>query len=804
MNLEAEQLWASIRNENCEECPLHEEAQTVCLVGDGPVASAKFVVIGEAPGYREDDVAKPFQGRSGKYLDSALEKQGLSRKDAFISNAVKCRPPENRTPTRAELKACRHYLDDELQATGQAPILLLGNSALTVIRPQASGIMKYRGQFHEYQGRQVMASVHPAAVLRNPKFEQMFNSDIATFARLVKGEDAPAGLTRTFLVNSKKALVKACQAILTTNALAYDLETNGFDEFADDAAIATIAVAVKPGVVFVVPIHHSQAFWKDPSRVLEILGRALMFTNAKRIAHNAKFDDRWLNRFGIPIHADFDTMIAAHLLDENRFKGLKVLAPMLLGVNPWADVDLSDGGAMTAGLENLARYNAKDADYTLRLYWLFRQELLRKENRRTRRIFTNIMMPASAMLTDVEQVGLWLDMDRLNERRIQVRKNIGKMNRKLTKLAGYEANWNSTQQLARILFDEMKLPLIEVTAKGNASTREAVLLQLRHDYPIADNILEYRKWFKYDSTYFASWLEKVHGGRMHANYKLTGTVTGRISSGKEEGDKSRGLNAQQIPRDQFLRGVIGAPPGWKFVEADFSQIELRIVAHYSQDPTMMRVYNEDGDIHMETATGLTNKPASAVTKEERKKAKGVNFGFVFGMGWSKFIEYARDSYDLVVTPDESRLYRKRFFQKFSKIQAWHERQRKLVRQYHKVTSLIGRTRNLPDVLSEDEGVRSEAERQAINSPVQGLASDMMLLSLNTLHAMFDPEEVRIVGTVHDSGLFEIREDCVDKWVPIIREVMENLPLEKLFGAELSVPIKVDILVGTHWGEGEPA
>lgn len=234
-----------------------------------------------------------------------------------------------------------------------------------------------------------------------------------------------------------------------------------------------------------------------------------------------------------------------------------------------------------------------------------------------------------------------------------------------------------------------------------------------------------------------------------------------------------------------------------------SQIEMRIAAHYSDDPTLKRIFREGRDVHMEMAVKITNKPAKFVKKEERKKAKSVNFGYLFGMGWKKYITYAYDNYDLVVTADEAQSTRDEYFGTFRRLRPWHDRQRRLVNNYKQVTSLIGRTRHLPDIDSEDEEVRQEAERQAINSPVQGLASDLNLLALIILHNLMDPKEARIVGTVHDSTLFEIRADKVDKWVPIIKQVMENLPLKQKFGVTLDVPIKVDITVGTHWGEGVP-
>jgi DNA polymerase-1 len=578
-------------------------------------------------------------------------------------------------------------------------------------------------------------------------------------------------------------------------------------EWAEGAGIACIGVAVRPDLVFVAPIHHPQSPWEQPSNVLSAIGHALMFTSAKTIAHNAKFDDRWLHHYGFDHHTDFDTMIAAHLLDENQFKGLKVLGPLFLGVDPWKNIDLGiKEGAFSVPLRKLARYNAKDAAYTLRLYSLFRKELLRPGNERTLRIFAKLMMPASRAITHVERNGLWVDRKRLSERLIQANETLAKLNRKMSKLCGEEINWNSTQQLSKILFQKLGLPIGELTEGGSPSTKEAVLLSLRSSHPIVKVLLEWRKWKKWQSTYLVRWAQVIaNDGRLHPNYKITGTVTGRLASGKDEETakrKERGLNAQQIPRDSFIRGIIGAPPGWTFVEADFSQIELRIVAHVSRDATMARLFAQGEDIHLATAVQVTGKLPKHITKEERKKAKSVNFGYCFGMWWKKYIIYARDNYDLEVSEEEAQLSRKRFFEVFQALKPWHDRQRRLAQLYHRVSSPIGRVRHLPDILSGDKEVRGEAERQAINSPVQSLASDMMLLALVILDSMMPPSEAKIVGSVHDALLFEIRDDVVDKWVPIIRRVMENLPLEEKFGLKFSIPIVVDITAGKHWSEGK--
>lgn len=799
MQSSAKKLWDRIRNPDCTDCDLHKEAQSVCLIGDGPVP-CNVMIVGEAPGYREDDVGKPFAGRAGKLLDETLNSVGLSRDDIFITNSAKCRPPDNRTPTRTEFKACRPYLEGELKYVRPKFILVVGNGGLSLLKK--SGILRHRGEIYDFNGAKVLPTVHPAAVLRNPQYDTIWRADVASFARLVRGESG-AVPPKVYLVTSKRMLITTIKAIFASEAVAYDVETSSYYDYEEGAKIASIGIAPKPGIAFVVPIHHPQARWGDAERVLRTIGHALMYTRAKIIAHNAKFDDRWLHRFGIPISTDFDTMIAAHLLEENRLKGLKPLAQMILGADPWKDVDLSSGGAMKTELSKLARYNAKDADYTLRLYYWLKEELKKPENRRTLRLFTKLVMPASRTLTYVELNGIWIDRERLETRTAEVSRKLEGIDEELSELAGVRANWNSTKQLGEVMFNRLDLPVLDITKGGKPSTKESVLLQLRKTHPFAEKLLEWRQWTKYKSTYLDNWREQLDsGGRIHPNYKVTGTVTGRLSSGKEEGQRGRGLNVQQVPRNPYIRGILGAPAGWLFVEADFSQIELRVAAHYSGDSNMLRSFRRGDDIHLATAVSVTGKPPKAITSEERKKAKSVNFGFLYGMGPKKYVMYAEEKYELEIPLSEARSVRRRFFETYPSLIPWHERQRRLARNYQRVQSAIGRIRHLPDIQSGDKEVRAEAERQAINSPVQSLASDLMLLSMVLIHPQMKPEEASIVGSIHDSILFEIKEEKVDHYVKLIRRTMENLPLKKKFGLDLQVPIKVDIKIGRHWGEGE--
>jgi DNA polymerase-1 len=320
------------------------------------------------------------------------------------------------------------------------------------------------------------------------------------------------------------------------------------------------------------------------------------------------------------------------------------------------------------------------------------------------------------------------------------------------------------------------------------------MLQLASEHVACKALLKYRKWSKYLSTYLLpmKYMHRDKRSRIHPTFKLFGTVTGRLSCEKP--------NLQNVPRDSGIRSLIGAPDGWTLIEADYSQIELRVAAMLANETRMLRAFHEGRDVHMETAIDILQKPEDAIEKEERKLAKAVNFGFLYGMGWEKFISYARDNYEVEVTEAEAKAYRAGFFRKWPRLVPWHERQRRLVNRYGRVQSPIGRVRHLQDVFSGDREVRAEAERQAINSPVQSFASDLMLMSAVRLDGRLDPRVALIVGSIHDALLFQARLEQAARIASIIEHEMLNPPLKRWFGAELTVPIEVEIKEGKYWGE----
>jgi DNA polymerase-1 len=407
------------------------------------------------------------------------------------------------------------------------------------------------------------------------------------------------------------------------------------------------------------------------------------------------------------------------------------------------------------------------------------------------------MMPATRAFTELEMVGFPVDVKRLRERHLENKAHIKELEIKMLEYVPEEkkgiANFGSPVFMGWFLYDHLKLPVTILTKKGARSTAEAAILGLRKKHPAVNLLMELRKWKKYESTYTRNWLIRVgvaRKPRLYTSYNLSGTVTGRLSS-----------NMQQVPRDLYIRSILGTREGWKFIEADFSQIELRIAAMFSGDPALTKAFLTGGDPHRETAAKVTGKAPEVITKEERKMAKAVNFGFLYGMYPKHFREYADLKFDLQVTMEEAKSYRKAFFEKYLGLEPWHNRQRRIVNNLQYVQAPTGRVRHLPTILSTDDGVQAEAERQAINSPVQGFASDLTVLAMTLLHEQLDRKKAKIIGNVHDSIILEARDEYADEIAAFVKHTMENLPIKQLFGYKMTIPIEAEITIGDHWGEG---
>lgn len=780
-----------IRNPKCKLCPLHKGAQYVCLMGSGK-RKVELMIVGEAPGAREDEKHRAFVGPAGRLLDELLAEAGFNRDECYITNAVKCRPPDNDTPGRAEVKACATYLQREVEEVQPTVVLGLGNTALQALTGR-SGITKHRGQLRpaDEDGPAVFATFHPAAALRSAHYLPAIRADLEAVARDLRG-DAKRVTTRTRLVRSRGQVESLVRVLERADVIAFDVETTGLHAYEPDARIVTLGVSWAPGEAAVVALNHRELEGKSNDGYLKLLKPVLEDPDKKYIAHNGKFDCKWLSTFGLHIPLTFDTMIAAHLLDENRPKGLKYLSQLLLSTDDYA-VDVSAGKAFTEPLKKIAIYNGKDCDYTLRLYEIFREQL--KEQPRLARLFIKLMMPASDVFTHLELGGTYVDPKRLAKRTKEARKKVEKLEAFMLKHTKQKSlNFNSPAQVGVWLFNELKLEVVEKTKTGAPSTKESVLLKLSEEHKAVRVLLQYRKWSKFLSTYLLPWADRLDArSRIHPSYNLARTVTGRLSSSEP--------NLQQVPRDPFIRGILGSQPGWALVEADYSQVELRLAAMSSQEPTMMAILESGHDMHKNTAEAILGK--ATISKDERVIwGKHPNFGLLFSMKPEKYREYCANNGIYISLKEAEEVYNI-FHRTYPKLRAWHSRMIRTAHAQGYVTTAMGRIRHLPDINSSHGPSVREAERQAINSVIQGLASDICLSSGVRLAQILPREKARLVGSVHDALLFEVRHQFVEQIAPYVKEVMEDMTyIRRTFGTQITVPIVVDVEVGTHWSEGK--
>ena len=497
---------------------------------------------------------------------------------------------------------------------------------------------------------------------------------------------------------------------------------------------------------------------------------------------NGKFDTLFLEQqWGIPsdlLTIDDDIMIMAYVLEMGQRKSLKELAKRHCGAEDW-DVDKKTKTGMS---EEMLHYNRLDLYWTWQVYCT----LLEKFDERTWRLYRLLALESFKVYRNVERRGMWVDTKKIQEEMIpQYRAKAAELEAQLKQVA--DINWNSNAQVAKVLIDQMGLPVLKNTPKGAVSIgAEQLEDYAQMGYPIAKTLLEYKRRTKDIGTFLEPWLEQAVDGRLHPTFNVDTVRTGRTSCQEP--------NLQQVPRDKALRSLFNASPGYVLFECDYSQLELRVACHYAGDETMLDIYNNNGDIHTRTAQIVTGK--TEVSKEERGRAKAVNFGFLYGMSAKKFVLYAKSSYGVIFTEQEATEIRTRFFDTYKGLEPWYRQQHRLCQLDGGVYTLFGRFRGLEGIYSDDWSEKGSAERCSINTPVQSSGSDMLLSAMieieNTL------PEIRIVCTVHDSILIEVPEDKVDEYKEKVGAIMKHPSLMDYFGVKLSVPLDIDIGAGP-WG-----
>ena len=606
------------------------------------------------------------------------------------------------------------------------------------------------------------------------------------------------------IVDSAAALDELASRLSSLKALAFDTETTGLNPLM--ARLVGISLSPAAGEAYYIPIRSAgegeveQLSLEDsggeeekklPLRlVAERLGRLLSDEKVAKTAHNGKFDITVLAEHGIAVkNLAFDTMIAAYLLGEKSL-GLKVLAFSKLDIEMTPISELIGAGAKKISMAQVevaraADYACADADVTGQLAGLFKVEL---DEGGLSPLFRDVEMPLVPVLTGMERSGITLDDKQLLELSRRLGEQIGEIEEEVYSSVGRRFNINSPQQLGTVLFDEMKLPPMRKTKSGYA-TDASVLEGLRNDHPIAGLILEYRQLAKLKSTYVDALPRLINPktGRLHTSFNQTRTATGRLSSSNPnlQNIPIRGALAQEI-RQAFI-----APAGCKLLAADYSQIDLRALAHLSQDRGLVDAFKNDEDIHAATAVKLYNTDAAHLTVDMRRLAKTVNFGVIYGMS-SYGLEQATG-----LTREEAHRFIIAYFEKYPGVASYLEDTKQKTRELGYVQTILGRRRYIPEINSPNRQVREAAERMAINMPVQGTSADIIKVAMVKLYRELGKRRLKskLLLQVHDELIFEVPQEEIKEMCRLVPGIMAT-------ALELSVPLKVDIKTGDNWGQME--
>lgn len=835
---------------------------------------ADIMLVAENP-YKYDDEQESLWATAHlKRIKDYFETTGLT---VYVSYAVKCYRPKEIKITPTHLKACKEYIDHELEIVQPKHVIVLGASALKSIGG--------KGNVQDIHGQPIQddkipyiiyPTIHQAQAAYSEDNKRALYADLRLFKKWILNGieestkfDPPVKMAATL-----KALLKVEKMIKAHGGpVAVDTETQGLDPYDPTKNIRCLQLCwdVKVGGVFI-PLdlepncyftntENTKRYWTDEpiEEAVRIIRRILK--QNRLIWHNGKFDRLWLymwgkRRFGSPIlcpNTFMDTMHVAYLLNENRRLKLKKLLTEEFG---FLSYDISD--KMTLDLDILIPYSTRDTVATLLLAEKYVATLREEQYNQLRRFYFKVMRPVDDVYTRMELEG-WPVSERrtrtlFEQLDIRVKASIDKLNQILAQehLGPYEQKvFNSPDELRHIIFNGLALranpdPNISRTQSGELSTGDDALVHLRH-HPFVKELLAYRSLFKAWGTYAKPMLLAAETrGKITTSYKLAKVVTGRTASGKEEGSGTKksknGMNLQNLPPSTWevaieihtrlkikrkkielgIKDCIMLEPTseedindpWWIVEVDFSQIELRIAGELSGDKALIENYASGGDLHTLRAMRilkLSKEEWDLLPADEKKKArtraKPVNFGYLYGMGWMKFRQFALTDYGVEFSAEEAQAVRDDYFDVHNGLPRWYARQQAQVERLGYVETLDGRRRHLPNIrLNPDESREAkqkhlEAIRMAINSPVQSFGSDLKLMALVEIDAWTrDLDYARLFGEVHDSILLRVRRSRVLEVSERCVNILRHPQLLDELGIVLQIPIDAEAEAGPSLGE----
>jgi DNA polymerase-1 len=575
--------------------------------------------------------------------------------------------------------------------------------------------------------------------------------------------------------------------------VAFDTETTSIDYM--EAELVGLSLAVEEGHAAYLPVSHcyeGAPKQLDREHVLERLRPWLEDASRSKLGHHLKYDAHILENHGVTLRGmRYDSMLESYVLNSTAIRhDLDSAARKYLGIETIHYEDVTGKGAGQlrfdqVNLDQAAPYAAEDADITLRLHRNLWPML--KTTGSLAELYTNIEQPLVPVLQRIEHGGVLVDEKRLAEQGKELAKKIAAVEKRVHKEAGREFNLGSPKQLQEILFDELELPVVRKTPKGQPSTAEDVLQELAEEYVLPELILDYRTLSKLKSTYTDKLPQQIcaRTGRIHTSYHQAVTATGRLSSSDP--------NLQNIPvrteEGRRIRQAFVSPPNYSLLAADYSQIELRIMAHISGDQGLLKAFADDLDIHRATAAEVFGVPPDDVDDDQRRSAKAINFGLIYGMspfGLSR---------QLGISLDEARSYTELYFDRYPGVKDYMNRTREQAKEKGFVETVFGRRLYLPDIQARQAQRRQYAERSAINAPMQGTAADIIKMAMLAVDDWLqnDGADARMIMQVHDELVLEVHSDIADEVAARVAGLMSD-------AASLRVPLKVTTGIGSNWDE----
>lgn len=840
-----------MQDSQCSLCPLGTTAvfkpKNVCLMLP-TTTQCDVMIVAEQPSEKEDTYGEVFLGILGR-IQKYFEAEGIH---VHTTYGVKCaRMRKDQKLSDGNIKICREaYLRKEIEEVKPKHIIVLGSGALYAVTKQ-KGLLSKRGApiLDPKVPYTVYATLHHAQALYSEENKVQMWDDLRLFAKWIKyGVEEAAQFDPPVIVADTIKALRTLQKRLRKagGVAAVDVETQGLNAFATDKHVRCIQFCwdTNIGGVFVPLFMEPEAYytrrcdkavfwrnWDELKEAVKIIREILLET--KCIWHNGKFDRIWLHQwgkrnFGAPIlcpHILMDTMHVAFMLNEVRSVALKKLLTSEFGIPSY---DIPD--KMTMNMDLLIPYSTRDTVATLMLAQKYSAALKEPGMEKLRRLYFKVVRKADALYTKMEIEGWPVSLHKAEKifdiLAADIRKAIDKMH-KIMADAGLPACdtkvFASTQKLVPVIFEQFHFHpnpdnSLAYTETGALSTGSDALLHLRGQ-PFIDALFDYRALTKALSTYVGPMRDAARErGKLTTSYKLARAVTGRTASGKEgKGKTAVGMNLQNICPDYEIKTIITPEdPDWWILECDFSQIELRVAGELANDATMKRVYYDGyagGDLHTYRAQrvlGVTPEEWDQLDPKKKKKArstaKPVNFGFLYGMSWHKFRQFAASQYGIEFTSQESKEHREDFFEAHRGLPKWYLRQEAQGKRLGYVESLSGRRRHLYNLKLNPESGRDarskyqDAVRQAINTPVQGFASDLKIMALIEIDEMLDERYAKIIGEVHDSILMCVHKSHILEVAEKVLKIMRKPRLLEELGIEFHMPIEAEAECGPSWGE----